>query len=68
MLPDDKARILTKAIQTLSNAGFDAGVAGPSRDHSYGQGTFPLPSGEDALHIRLVDLIKAEAAKKTPRR
>lgn len=67
-LPNGKAHLLANAILTLSSAGFDAGAAGPSRDHSYGQGTFPLPPGEDALHIRLVDRIKAEAEKKTPRR
>lgn len=67
VLPDDKAHLLANAIQTLSNAGFDAGVAGPSRDHNYGQGTFPLPLGEDALHKRLVDRIEAEAERKVPR-
>lgn len=66
-LPPDEAKLLNYAVQTLSAAEFDAGISAPPRDHNYGLGTFPLPQGEDALHLHLVDLILAEARTKTPR-
>ena len=67
VLPEQEAHFLNNAIQTLSNAGFTAGVDKPPRDHAYGLFTLPLSPGEDLLHRRLIELIVAAATTLTPR-
>jgi hypothetical protein len=66
VLPEQESHLFNNAVQTLSTAGFTAGVDKPPRDHAYGLYTLPLPPGEDLLHRRLVELIVAEAKTLTP--
>jgi len=66
-LPGPEAQCLSNAIQTLSHAGFTAGLDKPPRDHAYGLYTLPLPPGEDLLHKRLIERIVADATTRAPR-
>lgn len=58
------AHFLNNAVSSLSQAGFTAGIDKPPRDHDYGLYTVPLASGAVSLHLELVDLIVADAAKR----
>lgn len=66
-LKEQEAHFLANAVNSLHQAGYSAGVDKPPRDHDYGLYTVPMVAGEDRLHLELVDLIVAEAAKRSPR-
>lgn len=67
ILEEKEAHFLNRAVTDLSEANYTAGVDNPPRDHDYGLYTLPLVPGEDRLHLELVDLIVADADKRSPR-
>jgi hypothetical protein len=66
-LEEEEAYFIENAVNSLSQAGYTAGIDGPPRDHDYGLYTVQLAPGEDRLHLELVDLVVANAAARSPR-